>query len=53
MNPDHSCVSVILPVLNGERYLASAIESVRNQSLPPEEILVVDGNSTDRSREIA
>ena len=53
MNPDHSSVSVILPVLNGERYLASAIESVQNQSLPPEEILVVDGNSDDRSREIA
>jgi len=53
MNDSPSSVSVILPVLNGERFLATAIESVLNQSLPPEEVLVVDGGSSDETRTIA
>ena len=48
-----SDISVVLPVLNGERFLADALESVAGQSAAPGEILVVDGGSTDRSREIA
>ncbi|MDQ6624161.1 MAG: glycosyltransferase family 2 protein, partial [Verrucomicrobiota bacterium] len=46
-------VSVIIPVFNGERYLAEAIESVRAQDYAPMEILVIDDESTDRSAEIA
>jgi len=46
-------VSVVLPVKNGERYLAEAIESVLAQDHPPHEIVVVDGESNDRSAEIA
>lgn len=46
-------VSVIIPVFNGEEYLAAAIESVLNQSLPASEIVVVDDGSTDRSAEVA
>jgi len=46
-------VSVVLPVKNGARYLAAALESVQEQSLKPEEILVVDGHSVDGSPEIA
>ena len=46
-------ISVILPVKNGERFLGEAIESILEQSLPPAELIVVDGNSTDRSPEIA
>jgi glycosyltransferase involved in cell wall biosynthesis len=46
-------VSVVLPVRNGERYLAEAIESVLAQHHPPHEIVVVDGRSSDRSAAIA
>jgi glycosyltransferase involved in cell wall biosynthesis len=42
-------VSVILPVYNGERFLAQAIESVWHQTLPPLELIIVDDGSTDGS----
>jgi glycosyltransferase involved in cell wall biosynthesis len=42
-------VSLILPVYNGERYLAEAIESALAQSFPLLEIIVVDDGSTDGS----
>jgi glycosyltransferase involved in cell wall biosynthesis len=45
-------VSVVLPVHNGERYLAQAIESALRQSVDPLELIVVDDASSDRSGEI-
>jgi glycosyltransferase involved in cell wall biosynthesis len=46
-------VSVVMAVRNGERHVAAAIASVRAQTHAPDEILVVDGGSSDRTAEIA
>jgi len=47
-------VSIIMPVLNEEKCLARCFQSVMDQDYPLDklEILVVDGMSDDRSREI-
>ena len=46
-------VSVVLPVRDGEAFLAEAIESVLGQTLDELELVVVDDGSADSSREIA
>jgi glycosyltransferase involved in cell wall biosynthesis len=46
-------VSVIVPVRNGERFLATAIESIIAQSYRHLEIIVVDGQSSDGTANIA
>jgi glycosyltransferase involved in cell wall biosynthesis len=46
-------VSVVMAVLNGERFLPEALDSVFGQTRPPQEVIVVDGGSTDRSVAIA
>lgn len=46
-------VTVIIPVYNGERYLAEALDSVFVQSYYPLEVIVIDDGSTDNSAAIA
>ena len=46
-------VSVVLPVWNGERYLAAAIQSILDQSFAAFELLIVDDGSTDQTLSIA
>src|SRR4030042_2354962 len=48
-----SLISVVIPVWNGERFLAEAVEVVLNQTYPPHEVIVVDDGSTDGSAEVA
>jgi glycosyltransferase involved in cell wall biosynthesis len=50
MNTMH--ITIGIPVRNGEPFLEAALSSALTQSLPAEEILVVDDASTDRSAEI-
>lgn len=45
-------VTVALPVYNGERYLAAALRSVREQTFTDIEIVVSDNASTDGTAEI-
>jgi glycosyltransferase involved in cell wall biosynthesis len=46
-------VSVIVPVRDGERHLADGLASVLEQTVRPEEVIVVDDGSTDRTLEVA
>jgi len=40
-------VSVVIPTWNGRELLDAALASLRGQSLPPDEVIVVDNGSTD------
>lgn len=46
-------ISVVIPVRDGERYLAEAIESVLAQTRGRHEVIIVLDGSSDRSDEIA
>ncbi|MEM4222010.1 MAG: glycosyltransferase [archaeon] len=46
-------VSVIIPTLNEEKTLEKCLQSIKNQKKKPFEIIVVDGESKDKTREIA
>lgn len=50
---DAPSISVIVPVHDGERFLAEALRSAIDQVRPPAEIIVVDDGSSDRSASIA
>jgi len=47
-------VSFVMPVRNEEAYIQASLQSLVDQSFPPTayEIIVVDGRSSDRTREI-
>ena len=45
-------ISVIMPVYNGEKYLAEAIESVLNQTYSNFELIILNDKSTDSSKAI-
>lgn len=45
-------ISVILPVYNSEKYLARAIRSVLEQSIPDFELILINDGSTDQSEKI-
>jgi glycosyltransferase involved in cell wall biosynthesis len=46
-------VSVVIPALNAELFVAEAIESVHAQTVAVAEIIVVDNGSVDKTQEIA
>jgi biofilm PGA synthesis N-glycosyltransferase PgaC len=46
-------VTVLIPAHNEEAWIGETLRSVRRQTLPPDEVIVVDDCSTDRTGEIA
>ena len=46
-------VSVIVPAFNEEKFIGACIESLQNQTVKADEIIVVDNNCTDKTIEIA
>ena len=51
-SPSEALVSVIIPCYNHARFLGEAIESVRRQSYPHIEIIVVNDGSTDDTEQV-
>ena len=47
-------ISIVIPVRNEEKYIHKCIDSLINQNYPHEkyEIIIVDGMSTDNTRQI-
>ena len=45
-------ITVIIPVYNVEKYLDSCLKSVVNQTVPFDEVIVVNDGSTDKSQSI-
>ena len=51
MTMNKPLVSVIMPVYNGEKYIRKAVESVYEQGVSLE-LLVIDDGSTDHTEEV-
>lgn len=51
---EQGLVTVILPIRHEEKFIRGCLQSIANQDYPPDkyEVLVVDGMSEDRTREI-
>lgn len=50
---DNKRISVIIPTLQEEGYIANLLETIQRQSVQPFEIIVIDGGSTDKTVQIA
>ncbi|MCA9332748.1 glycosyltransferase family 2 protein [Candidatus Saccharibacteria bacterium] len=46
-------LSIVIPVYNEQDHLKACLESIAIQTIPPDEVLVIDNNSTDKSAQIA
>lgn len=40
-------ISIVIPVYNEEKYIVACLESIAKQRVKPDEVIVVDNNSTD------
>jgi glycosyltransferase involved in cell wall biosynthesis len=45
-------ISVYIPCYNAEKFIIKAVKSILNQTLVPDEVLVIDDGCTDRSIEL-
>ncbi len=51
-NGERPLVTVLMPIYNGEAFVAEAVESILDQTFQDFEFLVIDDGSTDKSVEI-
>lgn len=51
--PHSRSISVVIPCLNDAELLRRCLESLNQQNIPAEEIIVVDNGSTDNSADVA
>ena len=52
MRPDSALVSIIIPVLNGATTLRQCLDSIKEQTYPKLELIIIDGGSTDTTVDI-
>ncbi len=45
-------ISIVIPVFNEEKYIGRCLKALNQQLIKPDEIIIVDNNSTDKSLEI-
>lgn len=45
--------SIVIATFNGSKYLLKQLESINNQTIKPDEVIISDDNSTDNTVEIA
>ena len=45
-------ISVALTTYNGEKYIIELLDSIKNQSVLPDEVIIVDDVSTDNTVKI-
>jgi glycosyltransferase involved in cell wall biosynthesis len=46
-------ISIIIPAYNVEKYLGAALDSIKAQEQLPDEVILIDDGSTDRTLEVA
>lgn len=46
-------LSIVIPAFNEERYIKACLDSIAAQTVMPDEVIVVNNNSTDKTVEIA
>ncbi len=52
MSGPRSTVTVVVPSYNRAHCLAETVDSILGQTVPPDEVIVVDDGSTDNTREV-
>ena len=46
-------LSIVIPAYNEERYLPACLDAIAAQTVKPDEVIVVDNNSSDKTSEVA
>jgi glycosyltransferase involved in cell wall biosynthesis len=53
MHKNKLSLTIVIPAYNEERHLAACLDSIAAQTVAPDEVIVVNNNSTDGTTEIA